>query len=127
MKTFNYYVCRRQIRAYWSQEAFCLRMTFASENSDFGFYEAECQGCDIFTRVDDVGLCDECAAKLDRDLIRQRDWDRSITAYMVPLEQREELRKKVIRKYGKNLELIAPQEVEKLNSKARKRGKRRRR
>ena len=102
-------------------------MTFGSENSEFGSHEAECQGCDIFTRVDDVGLCEECAAKLDRDLIRQRDWKYSVTAYMVPLEQREEFRKKVIRQYGEDLELIAPQEVKRLNSKTRKRGKRGRR
>jgi hypothetical protein len=98
-------------------------MTLASGNNEFGLYEAECQRCDIFTRVDDVGLCEGCAAKLDRDLIRKRDWDHSVTAYMVPLEQREELRKKVIRKHGKDLELIAPQEFKKLDSKARKRGK----
>lgn len=46
-------------------------------DDEFGFYDAECQGCDILTRVDDVGLCKECAAKLDRDLVRQRDWDYS--------------------------------------------------
>ena len=86
-------------------------MTFGSENSEFGFHEAECQGCDIFRRVDDIGLCEECATKLDRDLIRQRDWDYSVTAYMVPPEQREELWKKVIRQYGEDLELIAPHEA----------------
>ena len=101
-------------------------MTFESENSEFGLSEAECQGCDIFTRVNDLGLCEECASKLDRDLIRQRDWDYSVTAYIVPPDQREELRKKVIREYGKDLELIAPYEADKLNSKARKRGKKRR-
>jgi hypothetical protein len=100
-------------------------MTFESENSEFGLHEAECQGCDIFTRVNDVGLCEECAPKLDRDLIRQRDWDYSVTAYMVPPEQREELRKKVIQEYGKDLELIAPYGAEKLDSKASKRGKKR--
>lgn len=102
-------------------------MTFGSKSSEFGFHEAECQGCDIFTRVDDVGLCEECATKLDRDLIRQRDWNHSVTAYMVPLEQREELRKEVIRQYGEDLELIAPYEFKKPNCNARKRGKRKRR
>ncbi len=102
-------------------------MTFGSENGEFGIHEAECQGCDIFTRVDDVGLCEECAAKLDRDLIRQRDWDYLATAYMVPPEQREELRNKAIRQYGEDLELIAPYEAKTLTSKAKKRGKRKRR
>lgn len=27
------------------------------DSSDFGWYEAECQGCDIFQRVNDLGLC----------------------------------------------------------------------
>ena len=63
-------------------------MTFGLDDNAFGFYEGECQGCDIFTRVDDVGLfgaydsaevsvCDEvadgvdCAAELvDDDYFR---------------------------------------------------------
>jgi len=98
-------------------------MTFGLDDNEFGFYEGECQGCDIFTRVDDVGLCEECAAKLDRDLIRQRDWNYSFMAYSVPPEKREELRRKVIQKYGKNLELIAPYEVKRPKSGARKRRK----
>ena len=87
-------------------------------DDEFGFYDAECQGCDILTRVDDVGLCKECAAKLDRDLVRQRDWDYSAMAFGVPPEQREELRRKVIQKYGENLELIAPSKVKKPKSSA---------
>ena len=55
-------------------------MTLELDDNEFGFYESECRGCDIFTRVDDVGLCEECAAKLDRDLVRQRDWKYSIVA-----------------------------------------------
>ena len=35
----------------------------------------ECQGCDCFAYVNDLGLCHECAGKLERDLIRERDWD----------------------------------------------------
>jgi hypothetical protein len=31
----------------------------------FGFYEGECQGCDIFQPLDDLDLCEECAGKLD--------------------------------------------------------------
>ncbi|MBK8129381.1 MAG: hypothetical protein IPK53_10835 [bacterium] len=34
-----------------------------------------------WTTLDDVGLCEVCAAKFDRDLIRQRAWDYSATAF----------------------------------------------
>ena len=102
-------------------------MTFELDNNEFGFYEGECRGCDMFTRVDDVGLCEECAAKLDRDLVRQRDWKYSIVAYGVPPEKREELRRKVIQQYGAELELIAPDEARESKLKTQKRGKRKRR
>ena len=74
----------------------------------FGFYEDECQGCDIFTRVNDLGLCEECAGKLERDLIRQRDWDYSAKAFGVPASKREALRRQVVAQHGEKLELIAP-------------------
>ena len=53
-------------------------------------------------------LCEDCAAKLDRDMIRQRDWDYSATAWACPENRREELRAEVIREHGAKLELIAP-------------------
>ena len=99
-------------------------MTFGLDDNEFGFYEGECQGCDIFTRVDDVGLCEECAAKLDRDLVRQRDWKYSTVAYGVPPEKREGLRRKVIKQYGADLELIARGEVKRPKSRPQKRRKR---
>ena len=101
-------------------------MTFGLDHDEIGFYEAECRGREIFTQVDEAGLCKECVAKLERDLIRQRDWDYSTVSYGVPPEKREELRKKVIRQFGKDLELIAPYEVKKSNSRVRKRGKKKR-
>ena len=90
---------------------FDLDDIITSEDDDlngFGFYEAECQGCDLFTRLNDLGLCEECAGKLERDLIRQRDWDYSALAYGCPESKREELRKEIIAQHGEKLELIAP-------------------
>ena len=52
-------------------------------------------------------LCAECAAKFDRDMIRLRDWDRSITAWPTPKDKRESLRDAIIKQYGGPLELIA--------------------
>ena len=56
----------------------------------------------------DGSLCEECAGKLERDLIRQREWDYSASAFGLPPEAREELRRRVIAEFGDALELIAP-------------------
>lgn len=76
--------------------------------NDFGLYEGECQGCDVFQPLNDMGLCEECAGKLDRDLIRQREWAYSALAFGCPESKLEELRKEVIQQHGAKLELIAP-------------------
>ena len=78
-----------------------------SEDS-FGHYEGECQGCDLFLPVDYIGLCEQCAGKLERDFIRERQWDYSAMAFGVPAEKREELRKAIIDQYGEKLEIIQP-------------------
>jgi hypothetical protein len=90
----------------------------------FGFYEGECQGCDIFQSLNDLGLCEECAGKLDRDLIRQRDWAYSVSAFGVPESKLEDLRIEVIKKYGKELELIAEEKPKKKKVKKRRKGNR---
>lgn len=77
------------------------------EDYDFGLWEGQCYACDAYTRVNDLGLCEDCDAKLDRDLIRQRDWAYSASAFGVPPEKLEELRTAVIKEYGEQLELIA--------------------
>lgn len=41
----------------------------------------ECVGCDLPLPLNDLGLCAECATKLERDLIRARDWNYSTTAF----------------------------------------------
>ena len=101
------------------------------ELNGFGFYEGECQGCDIFTSLNDLGLCEECAGKLDRDLVRQRNWDYSALAFGCPESKREELRNEIIKHYGEKLELIAPNKraarkpKKKRKSKRKKKGRRR--
>jgi hypothetical protein len=102
--------------------------TFDFDDDDpFGSFEGECQGCDFFTRLNDLGLCEECAGKLERDLIRQRDWDYSVTAYGVPASKREELRMQIVAQYGEKLELIAPSEGTQKKKKSRMRESRRKR
>ena len=92
---------------------------------DFGAFEADCQGCDAFASVDDLCLCAECSAKLDRDMIRQCAWAYSATAFGVPPEKYEELRVSTIARYGAELELIAS-DSEPTNPRAPRRRNRRR-
>lgn len=73
----------------------------------FPRYEAECQGCDMWGLVDDMGLCDDCAGKLERDMVRQRRFAYSALAFGCPENKLEDLRNEVIKKYGKKLEIIA--------------------
>ena len=94
-----------------------------NELSGFGFYEGECQGCSIPQSLNDMGLCEECAGKLDRDLIRQRDWAYSTLAFGVSESKLEDLRNEVIRNYGDKLELIAPKNTNQKKSKKRNRKK----
>lgn len=77
------------------------------EESIVPVYEAECQGCDMFLPVNDLGLCEDCAGKLERDMIRKRDWAYSVLAFGCPKDKLEELRNEIIKKHGKKYELIS--------------------
>jgi hypothetical protein len=99
------------------------------ENGDelWGMWDGQCQACDGWGRVNDMMLCEDCASKIERDLIRQRDWDYSALAFGLSSEDREELRRRIIAQFGAALELIAPPEKRKDRaSRRRKRHKRRR-
>lgn len=76
------------------------------EDEDGIIIDTICAGCDLFKPVNDLSLCDDCFAKLERDLIRSRDWEYSATAFAVPEEQLEALRDRVIREHGAAYELI---------------------
>ena len=92
-------------------------------DDEFGFYEGECQGCALFLRLDDMGLCETCSGKLERDLIRQRDWAYSVLAFGVPDDKREELRHAIIKNYGEGFELIIPEHKTKRTGRSRKKSK----
>lgn len=66
----------------------------------------ECVSCDKFRPLDDLGLCPVCAAMLERDLIRQRDWEYAASTALLNEEDREALRQQVVAEYGERLELI---------------------
>lgn len=71
-------------------------------------WDGQCNACDTFGRVNDLGLCEDCAGKLERDMIRQNDWDHTNSGFALNDEQRQKLRSEIIKKYGPALELIAP-------------------
>lgn len=78
-----------------------------SDESILPKYEAECQGCDIFLPVNDLGLCEDCASKLERDMIRKRDWAYSALAFGCPKDKLEDLKNEIIKKHEKKYELIS--------------------
>ncbi len=55
-------------------------MSYDEDDFDEGMVDTICGGCDLPAVVNDVHLCQDCFAKLERDLIRARDWDYSGTA-----------------------------------------------
>ena len=92
-------------------------------DEEWGWYDGQCYACDLLGRVDDLGLCEECRTKLERDLIRQRDWDYSAWAFGLSDEGREKLYRQVIAQYGKELELIAlPEGTQKQRPAQRRKG-----
>jgi hypothetical protein len=93
----------------------------------FGIWEGQCQACEMWGRVNDLGLCEECDAKIQRDLIRARDWDYVAAAFGLEDEGRERLRAEVIRQYGAENELIIDQKPKKRKSRKRRRPTRKRR
>jgi hypothetical protein len=79
----------------------------------WGMYDGQCVACDLLGRVNDLGLCEECAGKLERDLGRERDWDYAVeynaaSAFGLADDDREKLRRQVVEQYGEARELIAP-------------------
>ena len=74
---------------------------------EWGFFEGQCQACDLYGGVNDLSLCETCAGKFERDMIRERNWDYSASAFGLPDKDREELRHQVITKHGEKLEMIA--------------------
>jgi hypothetical protein len=79
-----------------------------SNDEEWGMYDSQCVACDVYGRVNDLELCMDCADKLERDLVRERDWEYSASGFLLSDKDREELRQQIIREHGKNLELIEP-------------------
>lgn len=70
-------------------------------------YEAECHGCYLIKKVNHIPLCKSCNSKLERDLVRQRNYEYSeLTAHLSSPEDKEKVRKDVINQYGEKFELV---------------------
>lgn len=79
------------------------------EDDDVALERAgNCAGCDMLRPLDDLGLCPVCAAMLERDLIRQREWEYAASTALLSDEGREALRQQTVDEHGAELELIAP-------------------
>ncbi len=79
---------------------------FDEQDEEYGIGEGQCLGCDTWGRVDDLGLCEKCGAKFERDMLRLRNWDYSATAFGLPPAACEEARRQVIAEFGQALELV---------------------
>lgn len=64
----------------------------------------DCIACELLTEVNELGFCEVCFEKFERDLIRLHD--ESITAHMTS-KAFQALRKEVIRIYGADYELLS--------------------
>jgi len=67
--------------------------------------------------------CEECDTKIQRDLIRARDWDYVAAAFGLDDEGRKRLRAEVIRQYGAKNELIVSGQPKRKSRKRRRRPK----
>ena len=77
------------------------------DEETFDLWEGQCQACERWGPVNDLMLCEECDAKIQRDLIRARNWDYVAAAFGLDDEARKRLRVEVIRQYGPQNELMA--------------------
>jgi hypothetical protein len=91
------------------------------DEETFGTWEGQCQACEMWGMVNDLMLCEECDARLQRDLIRARDWDYAVAAFGLDDESRERLRAEIIRRYGARSELITNRQPEPKSRKRRRR------
>jgi len=92
-------------------------MDYPVDDNTYELIDTFCVACDLPFPVNDLSLCDTCFAKLERDLIRSRDWAYSVTAFGVATDQLEALRERVIRDYGATYELLKATKAKKPKNK----------
>ncbi|HUN09117.1 MAG TPA: hypothetical protein PLQ56_21095 [Aggregatilineales bacterium] len=85
-----------------------------------------CAACDLQHPLNEQELCQECAGKLERDLIRTREWEYSYAALLTP-ERQAALRTEIIREFGAANELLTVQKPKPRNKHSRSVNTRRKR
>ena len=90
-----------------------------------GLYEGFCVACALPGLRDPSGLCESCSGMLDRDLSRSRDWAYTSLALSTSEADRERVRKLVIARHGKAMELLCEPAPERSAKRRRKRRRRR--
>lgn len=75
---------------------------------EWELWDRQCSACERYGPLDDMQLCQECGEKMERDLLRLREWDYTATAFGLPPERWEEARQAVITEYGAAMELLEP-------------------
>lgn len=69
-------------------------------------YQGFCEVCNMHENLNDVLLCNNCNEKLERDLIRKGEYDYSSQSAFKSTEERKNIHKNIIKKYGSNMELL---------------------
>lgn len=77
-----------------------------------------CAACDLPLPLNGQEPCQECTAKLERDLIRACDWEYSHAALLTP-ERQEALRAQIIREFGAANELLVAPKLKAKNKRSR--------
>jgi hypothetical protein len=87
------------------------------------FAEAEgtCRHCGAEGPVNETGFCEDCGDKFERDMLRLRLWEKSLTASFLEPESYERLRLDTMEQFGKDFELLTGTEGKRWTRKVRPR------
>ena len=77
-------------------------------------YEDHCRGCNNFSHLDDMGYCEKCGEKFERDMLRLRRWEFSLTASYIPKDEYENLRQDTIDQFGPEFEILSEDDLKEI-------------
>lgn len=95
-----------------------LDEVFEEDEREFGLTpalqeeEGPCRHCGAEAALDEHGFCEACGDRFERDMLRLRRWENSLTASYLEPESYERLRLDTIEQFGRELELITEEEAE---------------
>lgn len=77
-------------------------------------YEGNCRGCGTVANLDDMGYCESCGEKFERDMLRLRKWEFSLTASYIPQDEYESLRQDTIDQFGREFEILTEEDLKEI-------------